>query len=503
MTDKIFDDFMRDKLRNHASPVPEGLWDKIEKGKRRRPIAFFWSKRMLTIGLLLLTLFGIGGYMWLQSNSNQAPAVAATTTTSEQKETINNTINTTVIEKNNTPNTNAIEHTEASITKQDSNKEARQTTDHVPTSMVADQLTIANGNKTINQNVVAENLHSSVSMTDNKVFTRTKKIIYKPYSNTATSSSNNTQFSLTAIDPQKTLGSEIAYTNTYSLFTKGNLVPISSRLGALSMRTIPGSGSLKFTGINDCPSVNGNARNDWYLELFASPDYNMKTVKGNDANAAYIKKKDSSESMRIGYTVGGRITKNFGEHLMLKAGLQFSQLNEHLTLRTENERKITTVVTIKTVTDAAGNTTTVSDTTTLIQIGYAIKTSKNIYRNIELPITLGYEFGNNKWKGSINGGVIVNLASWYKGSILDTSYQVVAVSSKSNSDLYQRTIGLSLYGSISIIKPVTERMAVFAEPYFRYSLSNLNANTLGYNQRFSAAGLSLGIRYKLNAKGQH
>jgi hypothetical protein len=55
---------------------------------------------------------------------------------------------------------------------------------------------------------------------------------------------------------------------------------------------------------------------------------------------------------------------------------------------------------------------------------------------------------------------------------------------------------------LSLIKPITNSIDVFAEPYFRYSLTKLQNTAYGFSQRFSAAGISFGIRYKLNGNKQ-
>ena len=187
---------------------------------------------------------------------------------------------------------------------------------------------------------------------------------------------------------------------------------------------------------------------------------------------------------------------------MLKAGIQYSQINEKFSLRTESERKTTVVIVTRTIIRPQGDTT-FNDTTTVTQIGYSIRKSINSYKNVEIPIGVGYEFGDikDKWKLAVNGGVIVNVASWYTGETLDTSYNVVSVSSKGNNGFYTKKTGLSLYGSVSLIHNINDNLDVFAEPYFRVGLSGMTSN-MGFSQKFNAAGLTLGVRMKLNKK-QH
>jgi cytoskeletal protein RodZ len=502
MTDKIFDEFIKGKLAQHEAPVPTGMWARIMKEKKRRPVGLLWSNRYVMMGILFALVAGLGLLIW-NLNTPQ-------TTTAQQK-TNTTTVPQTLEKDKQTPSISSTSNSQTTTESVQSNQLSSKQ------SVTATSVT---NNKSEANNTTFEKANTFNSVNKNQNNTSTKE----PTSSDAYKQSTNANLlSGTATNVRsKKVGIKTVdtYNNTLALASKsstpiydGSLLAstksfVPEQLAPISMKQMiaqwPNKLSSKLTiaGIRDCPSANGNARDDWYFEAYASPDYTIKHVTGNDASSAYLRKKDSTESMRMGYTLGGRIVRNFGEHILVKAGLQFSQINERFTLRTENERRTTIVITTRTVTDALGNTTIVSDTTSVTQIGYLVRTSNNVYRSIEIPLMAGYEFGNKKWKASVNGGVIVNLASWYKGKTLDTSFQTVSLT-KGTGDVYQHSVGLSLYGSVSIIKPIGERVDVFAEPYIRHSISNLNSNSLGYAQRFTTMGLSLGVRYKLNGKRQH
>ncbi|MCZ2223223.1 MAG: hypothetical protein LC122_06290 [Chitinophagales bacterium] len=250
----------------------------------------------------------------------------------------------------------------------------------------------------------------------------------------------------------------------------------------------------------DCPGESSSYKKNWYIEAFLSPEYVTKKVSSLDPNSEYIKRKDSSERMIMGITLGAKVTRGLTKNIYVRAGLQYSNLIEKQSFRYESERKEITIITIRTETDVNGNTVTISDTTKQLQISYANNVRYNLYSNIELPISLGYEFYNRAFKASINGGVIVNLASWYQGKILDTSFQLI--SAKENSSIYKHNVGVSLFGSISLIKPLTDNFDIFAEPYFRYRLTDPKYNAYGFKQKFNAAGINLGVRFKLNHKAR-
>ena len=84
---------------------------------------------------------------------------------------------------------------------------------------------------------------------------------------------------------------------------------------------------------------------------------------------------------------------------------------------------------------------------------------------------------------------------------IDTGYNVVNIGSKSNNGFYKHQFGVSLYGGLSVIRSITPDLDVFAEPYFRYGLYNVQGGA-GFNQKFNLAGIQLGARLKIS-KNKH
>ena len=60
MTDKLFDDYIREKLKNHTSDVPAGMWDQIVHEKSNNKKGIFWWETMGALMLLgcMATFFG-------------------------------------------------------------------------------------------------------------------------------------------------------------------------------------------------------------------------------------------------------------------------------------------------------------------------------------------------------------------------------------------------------------------------------------------------------------
>jgi hypothetical protein len=253
----------------------------------------------------------------------------------------------------------------------------------------------------------------------------------------------------------------------------------------------------------NCPTVRSRNKwddfnKDWYADTYISPDYSLQTVNNISASQQYLNQKDSAERMQVGFTAGVRLVKPLNNHLQLTTGLQYSQINQKYVYRSENEIKLTTVVTVRTIIRAPGDTVVVRDTSIVQNIGFKNKVEKNRFRSIDIPILLGYQFGRGSVKVGINAGVILNVSSWYEGVILDSSLAVVPV--QKGSQVYKSKLGLGLYAGINVTKELSDDMQLFVEPYYKQSIDNITSGSMPYQQKFGTAGVLMGVRWSLNRK---
>jgi hypothetical protein len=465
MNDELMDDFFRNKLKNYSAPVPPHLWEKIINDKQKKPKVFWLSssKKWLGIAAFFILMAGsISLYFFT-------------------------TTKTSIIEQNTTHKKN-IQPAPSNLQSLQviPNKQTNQTNSNAENAQQHPQLNTTNTNP-YNQALVNTYLSSGKDKTTKNTFTE----------NITTPTNRNTENKVTS-DQQIT-------DKNYWHYNKVQAFPSfkNSLLYNTNALHLPPLNLRRILGLDACPNANGNQRNDWYIELYGAPNYTFKSMISNGISANYLQKKDSSEHMKGGFTFGARFSKTIGTHTYLKLGLQYSQVNELFNQRKEDQTQTTTVIVRRTITTPQG-TTTVIDTSSVTQIGYRVIRSMNHYKNVELPIMIGYEFGlpDANWRITINGGLIFDLSSWYMGETLDTSLQVVSINSKSNNGAYQHSFNTSLYGSLGIYRRISDQMDVFAEPYFRYNI--LGTNSLyGVNQRFGAVGLNIGTRILLNGRRQH
>lgn len=465
-----FDQFVQDKLYNHLGAVSSKLWNRIKPKEDEDRKYFFFLPRaaMVTASILLLIAAGsVSAYLYYQKF--QPP---------------NNTIGNS--KKNNTSGIIDKDQLNQSSNPLQVPIENESTKKDVKGSMPAD-IDSPNSSYQSDKNTVVINNSSSAFP-----FGAPKKLLQKiQYNNTYSSSK-------TFIATSNLMEEELKYMATQKF--DASLISLEKR----NKNYLSTEKQIAYTNhasniknVVICPSDKKMHNPDWDLEIYTSPDYAFKTVSSNTASQQYMNMKDSSEKSKLGYTVGFRIIKPINNHLLFKTGLQYSQINENFIYRSENEIKTTTVVTVRNIILVNGNTVTVSDTSVLQQIGYKNNIVKNNFRSLDIPVLLGYQFGNDDLRIGINAGLIINLSSTFKGVILDSSLSPKPFSKETNS-VYKNNIGMGIYTGISITKRLTYNTSIFAEPYFRYNLSNTTTPLSSFNQRFSIGGLSIGLRLNLN-----
>lgn len=465
MTDQSFDNFFKEKLKDHSAPVPEGLWEKIRPEKEKKPMGFVLPKHT---GKGLIVAAVITGAIGIALN------------TGKSKDQVTESLNKSP-EPNKTTNSLLI----PIATQKDKNTAVYTT------------------NPTDNQIPTSSKNDSFISNSIQKDYFPANNIMEATSHNSITQNIGvNTPIPF-KIDPS--LNSDEQIPDYISNHTSGNTIHLNNQssfqqLGMVNKQLSANAHDKKFKTIIICPTVRGKSSSfntDWGMEVFASPDYAFKSVSNINASSQYLNSKDSSEQMQVGYSAGIRLVKPLNDHFLLKTGIQYSQINQKFVYRSENEIKVTTVITARTIIRSPGDTVLVSDTSVLQTIGYSVKNVKNRFRSIDIPLTLGYEFGNDDLRVGINAGVIFNVSSWYQGEMLDTAYQPVSISKASNS-LFKTNIGMGLYSSISIQKRISENTHLFFEPYFRYNLKNMTNDLSPYSQRFQVGGLAIGLRFNLN-----
>lgn len=483
MTDKLFDNFIREKIINHSSEPPADMWDRILSEKKDTKKGFFWWENLAALGVLIgmsLLVSALGtvensnGVQNASLNKVEKISPLANGNAQAERQGSGSLL------KESKPAANAARVESLLNDKQDKNptktaiilqtaKSKNLTGQNINTN---DFVKNAGTGKNLNSTTSTKNISPAQALEPSL-----SSVAELPGSNTTLGSSINfrmADYHLLLAASQKAIWQSDAKNLQKSYFK-----------------------SAAFSSV-DCPSERRNGNRGFYVEFFGSPDMafkkmSYKNVGGNN----YASRKDSTETRQLSFTAGIRLSKEIGDNMVFKTGLQYSQINERFDYRNENERNTTTVITVRTINNSDGTSSTVRDTSVVEQVGYRVKTTYNHYRSFDIPVLLGYEYASDGWKASLNGGAVFNISSWQEGAFLDTNYAPVSFS-KTKSPVFKSKTGISLFGSISLIKNISDRMDIFAEPYFRYSLKDRTTAASTFNERFHTAGMLLGVRLRLN-----
>ncbi len=454
MKNNVFDKFIKEKLEGYKPTLPSTIWDNIaQKVDTKNPIAFWWSNNYKAASiLLLLVAISLGVYFIFKPiavNENK-------NITQVNKQIINITEPTNqhkTIQKNTTINGENISKKYDDIAKENNPKTNELN------KIRFDQRQLADAAKHNFSNAYEP---YRVSKTEKAK----AKFIINIQSSMATADAID-------IENNETL---IAYFEPQILL-KNKAINVTK----FTMPNLPAPPYIP------CPEVEKNAAaNKKYVEFYAGPDYVFNNFE--DTGTAYIEKRKASTAYKYAFSAGLRCTKVFGNGMSIKAGINYSQFNEHFFAKTGS--KLSHEYTV----NNAGDTTS----------SYIISTpiyekSVNVYRNFGIPIQLGYELGNGAWHGNISAGVQVNIWSKQTGNVINQKGLAENISTNTSNSVYQfkTNNSVSFLGSASVYYKLNDNMHLLAEPYIRYGLSPITKSDITLKQKSHTVGLRLGVRWDL------
>jgi hypothetical protein len=469
-SNRHFDEHIKEQLSNYTPDVHPRIWEKIIAQKDKKRPAGFWVSMLNSRGKLLLLGLIIAlssGGTWLYYNNVNTAKERLSNVADAKK--INNKVDT----KNNIP-------------------AAGISSDNTINPAELNKNTSAAEHANANTNL----LLSSKSNTRSSIFSPSAE------TDIATDFKNNTR---KGNKKQYTgLGNVLVNTTTPDAEEDEYAEQGGTLLGRLTFnaekitekRKSKKQETLHFNPViflPDCPALEKDAAaTKKYFEFYVGPDYAFRSLQ-DTGNSAYLQKRKESTKFKSGFSAGMRYTKVFNNSMSVRAGINYSQINEKFSYNQGNIVQVTYII------NANGDTVG-SYTTT----GARYKTTTNRYRSIDIPLVVGYEVGNGKLHANINAGAVVNIYSWQKGDVLDAAGNPVNITTGKSSSPYQfkTNAGVGFIGAVSVYYKLNDRLHIMAEPYFRYNLSQMNKESITLKQRYQTAGLRLGIRLDLNQRQQ-
>lgn len=520
-----FDDHIRDQFQQYEPEVPADLWNRIQGERdRRRPVAWLFPKKGIWAVALLLLVAGGAGY-WYQQQQNKIVSA-----TDDTKASIN-TVATGRTDTHETP-VSASPAANGQGNTPVSEKDAaatsdRPATDH-PASIPADRnrmenrsqptagvLSTESGNANTatgaqpvaghathrNNNPTATNQRNTtpthkrnneltpLAGNDEVAATETtNKPLATSRNKTKQTNKGKYRVNITAAVPDEPSETMEASDASAALLMEQQSLQQQVRSLSLIQQEHSVTAALKQQPTPKvhipCPERIGPG-NRKYVEWYVGPDYALRSFN-DTASSAYLQQRKASTRYQSAFSAGLRYTKVFANAMSFRTGVNFSQINEKFTYVQGNIVQLTYILN-----DAGDTIGSFSSTAT------RYKTTHNRYKTIDIPLLLGYEWGDGRLHANINAGLIVNVYSWQKGDVLDVNYKPVSITTGESSSPYQfkSNIGLGFTGAASIYYKLTDRWQLLAEPYFRYNLSSVTKSDITLKQKFTTIGLRLGLRF--------
>lgn len=121
------------------------------------------------------------------------------------------------------------------------------------------------------------------------------------------------------------------------------------------------------------------------------------------------------------------------------------------------------------------------------------KKLRNTYSYFEIPVMVGYEVSLGNFDFALKGGIITSFLINTSGN--NTTYNTGELNSISTYLPFEKVFFSGII-SVSVNYNITDHWGVYAEPYYRQSLSGMLQNNNILNQRVNAYGARFGLRYK-------
>jgi len=455
MMDNQFDAFFRKKLADYSSQVPGDMWRRIKqrKDKERRII--------ILLALLLMAVGGATSYFVFSGKQQNKENIA-----SSQKGRLNS----------NDYSSNKNKKDEAVIIQSD-----------ITSKKGKNKNSLTKNNKTIKNEEGSENV-DAMNKNNKSVLNKSPK---EKNIKTGNEEKGNESATKSSVPHLSKNIPDLSVNNLKQSTIKSN-EDITPKQGD-QKKSLLQKDSLSRNEQNartHTITIHAPLINNLALEVYLSPD--IPFSKTSSTNTAYLRSKDSTSQMQLSYTIGARLSALFGNHIVAKIGLQYSEINEKFNYANNNAIRTVPVVIQRFLADAAGTMRVVFDTSNLTQAGTQYKLTYNHYKSIDVPILIGYETGNDRFKAAINTGLILNINTSYNGDLLDSSLNPIDIGS---NNVYKSNTGVSLYLGLSLATKLNNRFHLFTEPYIRYRLSDMTGTHEPFTQKINVGGLSFGLRY--------
>lgn len=517
MTNQSFDNQVKQKMHDHESAVPAGMWEAIAQKKKKRRYPFFWwaaGAGSLITGIVAMAV--------MTTKSNNQDTMAAAQTIAGNKYSKTKQINTPGThasnEKRLTAPLTTNEKPETAKTK--SNERAQQSTAISAGSTTTDQSGSASSNEiNTKQTVILKRATATSQQSSTSTITLPATVRLnskpKPITAAAKNTSDDPDQSLSIAGPEvsSTLTQNDQNINSISVYQPmlhdkrarpfaGNYLvdlPGSNKLLKASSLTMPDSALPNVSQLVRTPH---SAKARWLLDISVNSFIpvrqqqrlaSVKRATTTSMHEALYEADTVKATLQPSFAYSITAYKPVGKRLLIGAGLQYGVMKEHLVLKGKETN--TDYQIVQRLVNGSSGPSLQSDTIAVTTTGSRTIDAINSYRFLDIPLYIHYILTDKKAISlRLTGGVNLGLYSHYNNSIAG-KLQPVYLSGTAGKK-QQSTVRTEFYTGFRASRQLFKGTSVFAEPYVRFSAGKY-ANTIINSRSVHQAGVGVGVEFRL------
>ncbi len=228
----------------------------------------------------------------------------------------------------------------------------------------------------------------------------------------------------------------------------------------------------------------------FYFDVLASPDVAFRNIQATTSDfESYAATRKETEAARYNYSLGARFSAVSNSGMALRAGINYSEINERFELL--NGTRI--VITYDQNGNIIGNPDTITDKII----------TNNRYQTLDIPVMIGYEIPIKKMTLAINGGAYFNLHFKPEGEFLSPyDNRPVSFSNNENPEntlpAFREKLGVGWYGSVGVHYKISPHLQVLVEPHLRSYTTSFTRDDFMTEQKYLTAGIFVGLRHQFS-----
>lgn len=223
----------------------------------------------------------------------------------------------------------------------------------------------------------------------------------------------------------------------------------------------------------------------------SNTDLEAKNESAREFLLARTNSEKQLETLHLGFNAIVQSEQNF----FLRTGVEYTRIGSLFSRASQTTEldSVPGIIEIR-INSVTGLADTIRGNVLVTKTVDYTKKSYNYFHLVDVPVIIGYNFGNDPWRIGVEAGIYANIMVSNKGDIpLNDGTDFYDIGEDEN-DWFRTNIGISPYAGINAAYNVSENIQIHVTPSFRFnSLFSTDANPL--KEQHGNLGVRAGVRY--------